>query len=71
MRSPRLTKRAVTTVPGYLEVAWEELRHLAVYPDFRRRGRGLYFYARSGARFLPEPLHADASSLREAGLSVS
>jgi len=61
--------RAVATVPGYLGVAWEELQHLAAYPDFRRRGRGLYFYARSGARFLPEPLRADADALRAAGLS--
>ncbi len=61
--------RAVAPVPGYLGVAWEELQHLAAYPDFRRRGRGLYFYARSGARFLPEPLRADADALREAGLS--
>jgi len=61
--------RAVASTPGYLGVAWEELQHLVAYPDFRRRGRGLYFYARSGARFLPEPLHADASALRAAGLS--
>lgn len=61
--------RAVAEFPGYLGAAWEELQHLAAYPDFRRRGRGLYFYARSGARFLPEPLHADEAALREAGLS--
>ncbi len=61
--------RAVAAFPAYLGAAWEELQHLAAYPDFRRRGRGLYFYARSGARFLPEPLHADQAALREAGLS--
>ena len=61
--------RAVAAFPTYLGAAWEELQHLAAYPDFRRRGRGLYFYARSGARFLPEPLHADDAALREAGLS--
>lgn len=61
--------RAVASWPAYLGVAWEELQHLAAYPDFRRRGRGLYFYARSGARFLAEPLRADPDALRAAGLS--
>src|SRR5690606_35611530 len=60
--------RAVAHWPGYLGVAWEELQHLAAYPDFRRRGRGLYFYARSGARFLAEPLRANPEALRAAGL---
>ena len=60
--------RAVAVWPRYLEVAWEELQHLAAYPPFRRRGRGLYFYARSGARFLAEPLEADPAALRAAGL---
>ena len=60
--------RAVAIWPAYLNVAWEELQHLAAYPPFRRRGRGLYFYARSGARFLAEPLEADATALRAAGL---
>lgn len=55
--------------PGYLEASWDELQHLAAYPDFRRRGRALYYYARSGARFLAEPLRADATALREAGVS--
>jgi hypothetical protein len=62
--------RAVAAWPGYLEVAWEELQHLAAYPDFRRRGRALYFYARSGARFLAQPVRANAEALREAGLSA-
>lgn len=61
--------RAVAVWPRYLEVAWEELQHLAAYPPFRRRGRGLYFYARSGARFLAEPLEASPAVLRAAGLS--
>lgn len=60
--------RAVAMWPRYLDVAWEELQHLAAYPPFRRRGRGLYFYARSGARFLAEPLEADPAALRAAGL---
>ncbi|MCK9486087.1 MAG: hypothetical protein M0R73_05205 [Dehalococcoidia bacterium] len=61
--------RAVAAWPAYLAVAWEELQHLAAYPDFRRRGRGLYYYARSGARFLAEPLRANPDALREAGLT--
>lgn len=60
--------RALAAWPAVLGVAWEELQHLAAYPDFRRRGRGLYYYARSGARFLAEPLHADPAALRDAGL---
>ncbi|MGE3961169.1 MAG: halocarboxylic acid dehydrogenase DehI family protein [Dehalococcoidia bacterium] len=60
--------RAVAAWPAYLGVAWQELQHLAAYPDFRRRGRGLYYYARSGARFLAEPLRANPEALREAGL---
>ncbi len=63
--------RAVAVWPRYLEVAWEELQHLAAYPPFRRRGRGLYFYARSGARFLAEPLEANAEALLAAGLDAS
>jgi hypothetical protein len=63
--------RAVAMWPRYLEVAWEELQHLAAYPPFRRRGRGLYFYARSGARFLAEPLEANAEALLAAGLDAS
>lgn len=61
--------RAAAAWPAYLAVAWEEIQHLAAYPDFRRRGRGLYYYARSGARFLAEPLCANADALREAGLT--
>jgi hypothetical protein len=61
--------RALAAWPAYLDMAWEELQHLVAYPDFRRRGRGLYFYARSGARFLAEPLLANPEALRRAGLS--
>ena len=61
--------RAIAAWPAYLGTAWEELQHLAAYPDFRRRGRALYFYARSGARFLAEPLQANPAALREAGVS--
>jgi len=60
---------AVAAWPGYLQVVWEELQHLVAYPEFRRRGRGLYFYARAGARFLAEPLRANPEALREAGLT--
>jgi len=61
--------RAVASWPGYLTLAWEELQHLGAYPDFRRRGRGLYYYARAGARFLAEPLAADAEALQAVGVS--
>ncbi|MFA7248892.1 MAG: halocarboxylic acid dehydrogenase DehI family protein [Dehalococcoidia bacterium] len=60
--------RAAAAWPRYLDAAWEELQHLVAYPDFRRRGRALYFYARSGARFLARPLRANPTVLREAGL---
>lgn len=60
--------RAVAAWPGYLDVAWAELQHLAVYPDFRRRGRALYFYARSSARFLAVPLEADPGALAARGV---
>ena len=60
--------RAVAVWPRYLEAAWGELQHLAAYPLFRRRGRALYFYARSSARFLARPLRADAGALRAAGV---
>ncbi len=61
--------RAVARWPRYLEVAWEELQHLGAYPDFRRRGRALYFYARSGARFLAQPVRANPEALGAAGLT--
>ncbi|HJM76256.1 MAG TPA: hypothetical protein QGI71_10450 [Dehalococcoidia bacterium] len=61
--------RAVGGWPGYLDVAWAELQHMATYPDFRRRGRALYFYARSSARFLAEPLEANPEALAERGVS--
>ncbi len=60
--------RAVAAWPGYLDVAWAELQHLAAYPDFRRRGRALYFYARSSARFLAVPLEADPGALAARGV---
>ncbi|MEX2230396.1 MAG: hypothetical protein WEB13_12255 [Dehalococcoidia bacterium] len=60
--------RAVAVWPRYLEPAWDELQHLVTYPDFRRRGRALYYYARSGSRFLAQPLAADPGALRTAGL---
>jgi hypothetical protein len=61
--------RAVASWPRYLEAAWAELQHLGAYPDFRRRGRGLYYYALSGSRFLAEPLEANADVLRVSGVS--
>jgi hypothetical protein len=63
--------RAVASWPGYLEAVWEELQHLGAYPDFRRRGRGLYYYARSSSRFLAEPLEANAEALQASGVSAA
>jgi hypothetical protein len=65
---PPALYRAVAIHPAYLEAAWEELQHLGAYPDFRRRGRGLYYYARSGSRFLAEPLEANTEALQTAGV---
>jgi len=61
--------RSVAVWPGYMAAAWDELRHLVAYPDFRRRSRALYFYARSASRFLARPLEASREQLREQGLS--
>jgi hypothetical protein len=61
--------RAAARWPHYLEPAWEELQHLTAYPDFRRRGRALYYYARSGARFLAVPLDLRPETLDAAGLA--
>jgi GNAT superfamily N-acetyltransferase len=69
LEEPSDLYRAVAEWPRYLEAAWEELQHLVAYPEFRRRGRGLYYYARSGARFLAQPLVANPEALREAGLT--
>lgn len=65
---PPALYRAVAVHPAYLEAAWEELQHLGAYPDFRRRGRGLYYYARSGSRFLAAPLEANTEALQLAGV---
>ena len=61
--------RAVAAWPGSLLPAWEELQHLSAYPEFRRRGRALYYYARSGARFLARPLDLRPETLDAAGVT--
>ncbi len=63
--------RAVAVWPGYLEAVWEELQHLVAYPEFRRRGRALYYYARSSSRFLAWPLEASRKALHESGIAES
>jgi len=63
--------RAAAHWPAYLTAVWEELQHLAAYPLFRRRGRALYFYARSSSRFLAVPLEANAAALAAQGMSAS
>ena len=52
-----------------VNIFWDELQHLATYPDFRRRGRALYYYARAGSKFLAVPLNANSSSLKKLGIS--
>ena len=52
-----------------VSIFWDELQHLATYPDFRRRGRALYYYARAGSKFLAVPLKADIPSLKKLGIS--
>jgi hypothetical protein len=42
---------------------------MAAYPDFRRRGRALYYYARSSSRFLAQPIEANRDALAARGLS--
>lgn len=59
--------RAVAVWPGYLDAAWEELQHLVAYPLFRRRGRALYFYARSSSRFLAQPIEVSPAALAARG----
>lgn len=61
--------RAAARWPRYLDPAWEELQHLSAYPDFRRRGRALYYYARAGARFLAVPLDLTPDALAAAGIA--
>lgn len=63
--------RAVARWSRYMEPAWEELQHLAAYPPIRRRGRALYFYARSSTRFLARPLRASRSELLERGVPAA
>ena len=63
--------RAMAMWPTYLATAWDELQHLAAYPLFRRRGRALYFYARSSSRFLATPLEASAAALAARGMSAA
>ena len=68
LESPPELYRAVARWPRYLEPAWAELQHLAAYPAIRRRGRALYFYARSSTRFLAHPLRASEEELRRRGV---
>ena len=68
LSEPPQLYRAVACWPAYLEASWDELQHLAAYPDFRRRGRALYYYARSGAKFLAQPLEANEPALAAAGV---
>ena len=61
--------RALGKWQSAVDIFWDELQHLATYPDFRRRGRALYYYARAGSKFLAVPLNADIPSLKKIGIS--
>ena len=63
--------RAAARWPRYLEPTWGELQHLAAYPSIRRRGRALYFYARSSVRFLAQPLRASSEELAAQGVPAA
>ena len=75
LQAPPELYRAVARWPRYLDQLvlplgqLEELEHLAAYPPIRRRGRALYFYARSSTRFLAHPLRASRAELRARGVS--
>ncbi len=60
--------RTAAEWPAYLEAAWGELQHFPAYPPLRRRARALYYYARSSARFLAQPLEANAETLAARGV---
>jgi hypothetical protein len=68
LAEPPQLYRAVATWPGYLEAVWDELQHMVAYPDFRRRGRALYYYARSSSRFLAQPIEVNQDALADAGM---
>ena len=61
--------RAIACWPPLLEQSWAELRELRVYKLFRQRGRALYYYARSSAKFLAQPISVSRERLAEIGLS--
>ncbi len=71
LSTPPELYRAVARWPRYLEPTWGELQHLAAYPPIRRRGRALYFYARSSVRFLARPLHASRKELAAQGMPTA
>ena len=61
--------RAVAAWPIYIEMAWAESQHLSAFPALRRRGRALYYYARSSSRFLAYPIRASHEALLAQGVS--
>jgi len=56
--------------PKFLGPVWLEIRELQAYPEFRRRARALYYYSKSGSRFLASPLAANDFVLGELGVTA-
>ncbi|MEE2875739.1 MAG: halocarboxylic acid dehydrogenase DehI family protein [Chloroflexota bacterium] len=62
--------RSTGEFPNFVELFWQEVKELHSYPDFRRRSRGLYYYARSATKFLANPIRASEADLLKLDLEV-
>jgi len=67
--SPPDLYQSLAHFPKFLGSVWLEIRELQAYPEFRRRARALYYYSKSGARFLASPLSANNLILGELGVN--
>jgi hypothetical protein len=63
--------RALAHFPKFLGPVWEEIKELQAYPEFRRRARALYYYSKSGSRFLASPLSANDLVLGKLGIEAN
>lgn len=62
--------RSTGEFSNFVELFWQEVKELHSYPDFRRRSRGLYYYARSATKFLANPIRASEADLQKLDLEV-
>ena len=62
--------RSLAYFPKFLGHVWAEIRELQAYPEFRRRARALYYYSKSGSRFLASPLSANDLALGRLGITA-